>query len=213
METALDKKYSWALWLSFITIAYNLLEGGFSVYFGATDETLALFGFGADSFVEVLSGFGITHMILRMRNQPVEKRDGFEVTALRITGVAFYLLVAGLVAGAGVSFYTGATPKTTLVGIVISSISILTMYFLYRSKLRVGHELQSDPIIADAKCTKTCFYLSFILFGSSLLYELFKIPYVDALGSLGIAWYAFGEGRESFEKATSKSITCADDCC
>ena len=42
--------------LSLITIFYNLVEGGVATFYGAQDETLALFGFGLDSFVEVLSG-------------------------------------------------------------------------------------------------------------------------------------------------------------
>ena len=40
-------------WLAGFTIAYNLLEGLVSVYFGAQDEALTLFGFGVDSFIEV----------------------------------------------------------------------------------------------------------------------------------------------------------------
>ncbi len=55
------------------------------------DETLALFGFGLDSFVEVISGIGILHMIIRMKRNPVSERDGFERTALRITGIQFLL--------------------------------------------------------------------------------------------------------------------------
>ena len=198
--------------LSLITIGYNLLEGGVSTYYGTQDETLALFGFGVDSFVEVLSGIGITHMILRMKKHPVERRDEFETTALRITGTAFYLLVAGLLIGSVLAIISQARPETTVVGIIISVLSILTMYILYRRKLKVGYALNSDPILSDAKCTKTCFYLSFILLGSSLVYELFRLPYVDAIGSLGIAWYAFSEGREAFEKARTRKLACTDDC-
>ncbi len=213
IKDTLKQKLDFAYYLALITISYNLIEGVVSTFFGSTDETLALFGFGVDSFVEVLSGIGIAHMILRMKKHPVENRDQFEVTALRITGTAFYLLVAGLVVGAFLSIYYASEPETTRVGVIISILSIVTMYFLYRYKLKVGHELNSQPIISDANCTKTCFYLSFILLASSLLYELFKIPYVDALGSLGIAWYAFKEGREAFEKAKRKSIACGDECC
>lgn len=104
-------------------------------------------------------------------------------------------------------------PTTTLPGIVIAGLSILTMYILYYYKLKVGKALNSAPIISDAKCTKTCFYLSFILLGASLLYELFKIPYVDAIGSLGIAWYAYKEGKEAFEKVKENKLSCSDDCC
>lgn len=199
--------------LSLITIIYNLVEGGVSTFYGSEDETLALFGFGVDSFVEVISGLGIAHMVWRMRRSSVESRDKFERTALIITGSAFYLLVVGLIIGAALNIYAGAKPHTTKVGIIIAVISIATMYFLYKAKIKVGKRLNSAPIISDAHCTKTCFYLSFILLGSALIYEIFKVPYVDALGSLGIAWYAFKEGREAFEKARTNAMSCSDDCC
>lgn len=211
--TSRKQLYQWALWLSFITIAYNVIEGVVATWFGAADDTLALFGFGVDSFVEVVSGLGIAHMIFRMRRNEYTGVDHFEITALRITGTVFYILVAGLMVGASLAIYTGAEPRTTVVGIVISTLSILTMYALYYYKMKVGEALNSAPIISDAKCTKTCFYLSFILLGSSLLYEILAIPYVDAIGSLGIAYYAFKEGREAFEKAKKREIVCADGCC
>ncbi len=206
MDKNLLKK---ALLLGIITVVYNILEGLISVSFGAKDNTLALFGFGIDSFVEVVSGIGIVHMILRMRNSSVEKRDDFENTALRITGIGFYILTAGLVIGSILNLYFHVKPDNTLPGVIISIISIVTMYFLMNSKLKVGTELKSDAIIADANCTKTCFYLSFILLGSSLLYQLFKIEYFDILGSLGIAYYAFKEGREAFEKIRENKIACS----
>jgi hypothetical protein len=88
---------SFALLLSVITILYNIAEGLISIFFGLNDETLALFGFGLDSFVEVISGIGILHMIIRMKRNPISERDRFERTALKITGLSFYLLCAGLI--------------------------------------------------------------------------------------------------------------------
>lgn len=209
----MEKLYKTALVLSIVTIFYNLIEGAISTYFGSQDDTLALFGFGVDSFVEVLSGIGITHMLLRMKDHEIHERDRFEITALRVTGISFYLLVAGLVLGATFSIIYQAQPETTFAGIVISSISILTMFFLYKAKLSVGRQLKNEAIISDANCTKTCFYLSFILLASSLIYILWQIPYVDAIGSLGIAWYAFKEGKEAFDKAKSKRLSCNSTCC
>ncbi len=194
--------------LSLITIFYNIAEGIISVYFGISDDVLALLGFGVDSFVEVISGIGIAHMILRMKYSKVETRDTFEKTALRITGSAFYLLTFGLIAGSVLNIINEVKPESTLPGIIIASISILTMYWLMTSKLKVGKALNSDAIIADANCTKTCFYLSFILLAASGLYELFNIAYFDILGSLGIAYFAFKEGREAFEKAKSGNLMC-----
>lgn len=201
-------KLKYAFTLSLITIFYNLAEGIISVYFGANDETLALFGFGVDSFVEVISGIGIAHMIVRMKYSRVENRDAFEKTALRITGTAFYLLAIGLIVGSVLNIINNVKPESTLPGIIIAVISIATMYWLMTLKLKVGKALHSDAIIADANCTKTCFYLSFILLASSGLYEFFNIAYFDILGSLGIAYFAFKEGREAFEKVKSGKLMC-----
>ena len=150
-------------------------------------------------------------MILRMKYAKVNSRDSFERTALKITGTAFYLLTAGLIVGSILNIINNVKPETTLPGIVIASISIVTMFWLMNSKLNVGKALNSDAIIADANCTKTCFYLSFILLASSGLYELFGIVYFDVLGSLGIAYFAFREGKESFEKAKSDNLLCSCD--
>lgn len=147
-------------------------------------------------------------MIMRMKKSKVDQRDKFERTALKITGFSFYLLTAGLVIGSALNIINDAKPDTTLVGIIVSTVSIFTMYYLMNAKLKVGKELNSDAIIADANCTKTCFYLSFLLLASSGLYELFQIAYIDIAGSLGIAYFAFKEGREAFEKAASETLAC-----
>jgi len=201
-----------ALILSIVTILYNIAEGLFSVFFGASDDTLALLGFGFDSFVEVISGIGVLHMVIRMQQSKTDNYDKFERQALKITGTAFYLLTAGLIIGSILNLYTGVKPETTIAGIIISSISLSTMYFLMKYKLKIGHKLNSSAIIADANCTKTCFYLSFILLGSSLLYELFGIGWIDIIGSLGIAWFAFTEGREAFEKSKAEKMGCSCGC-
>ncbi len=200
-----------ALILGFITIGYNILEGGVSVFFGLSDSALTLLGFGIDSFVEVLSGLGITHMILRMQKNEVNTWDDFERFALKVTGISFYILAAGLALGSIINIIQGINPETTIPGIIVSVISIISMYILLKYKLRIGKELKSDAIIADANCTRTCFNLSIILLASSLLYTIFQISYIDIIGSLGIAYYAFREGKESLEKSHSDSIHCSCD--
>lgn len=205
-----NKLYTAALFLAVFTILYNLVEGIIATWFGYEDETLTLFGFGVDSFIELISGVGIMHMILRIRYNPTASRDGFERTALRITGTAFYLLVAGLIIGAGMVIYTGQKPETTLWGVIISSISILVMLALIYGKRKVGNALNSDAILADANCTLVCVYMSIILLVSSGLYELTHLPYIDAAGTLGLAWFSYKEGKECFEKASSDKYCACD---
>lgn len=200
--------YRTAFGLALFTIFYNVAEGIISTYLGFEDESLALFGFGTDSFIEVISGLGIAHMILRIRKNPESNRDHFERTALRITGTAFYLLVIGLVATSLYNIWIGHRPLTTFWGVVISLISILIMWILVWWKREVGNQLHSAPILADANCTLVCVYMSIILLISSGIYELFSIPYIDSLGTLGLAYFAFKEGKECFEKASSDKQCC-----
>ena len=204
------RAFGWALRLTAFTIGYNFLEGTVSTLLGFQDETLALFGFGVDSFIEVISAIGIAHMITRIRRFPDVSRDRFEITALRITGSCFYLLAAGLVITAVLNIARGHQPQTTFWGIVIAVTSIITMWVLIVLKVRVGKQLDSQPIIADANCTKVCLYMSFVLLASSLIYELTHIGYLDSIAALGIAYFSAKEGKEAFEKAQGKASCC--DC-
>ena len=200
--------YKWAWGLSLFTIFYNIGEGMVSTILGFEDGSLTLFGFGADSFIEVISGLGIAHMIIRIQRNKNSNRDGFERTALKITGFSFYILVAGLVISSFYNIYTKHNPTTTFFGVVISIISIVVMWALVYGKTKVGRDLNSDAILADAECTKVCIYMSIILLVSSGIYELFRVPYVDSLGTLGLSYFAFKEGNECFEKAKSDKICC-----
>ena len=41
-----------------------------------------------------MSGIGIWHMIIRIKKNNNQNRDEFEKTALKITGISFYILTA-----------------------------------------------------------------------------------------------------------------------
>ncbi len=200
-EAQQNRFYNYALWLAIFTIVYNLLEGLVSVYFGAHDEALTLFGFGVDSFIEVMSGIGILAMVIRIRQNPGTPRGQFERTALRITGWSFYLLAFGLLLTVIYNLFTGHKPTTTLAGLIISLISIASMWALVTGKRNVGRALNSAPILADANCTMVCIYMSLVLLAASLIYQLTGFGFVDSIGAIGLIYFSYNEGKESFEKA------------
>jgi divalent metal cation (Fe/Co/Zn/Cd) transporter len=206
-----QRLFKFAFVLALFTIFYNVIEGIVATYFGFTDESLALFGFGVDSFIEVISGIGIASMIIRIWKNPNSNRDNFERTALKITGFAFYALVAGLLITSIYSIWTGHKPETTFWGIMISVISIAVMWLLIIGKKSVGKQLNSEAILADANCTKVCVYMSIILLLSSLIYALTNFAYIDSIGTFGLAYFSFKEGKECFEKAKSNKICCEHD--
>jgi len=208
MTNSEQKLYQKAWLLSLFTIFYNVIEGLVSMFFGYEDETLALFGFGVDSFIEVMSGIGIAVMILHIKQNQGSDKSVFEKTALKITGFAFYILSVGLLVGIIMNLINGHKPETTLWGVIVSSISILTMIWLMYAKKKIGQKLGSDPIIADSNCTKVCVYMSVVLLLSSLIYELTGFAYADVIGTAGLIYFSLSEGKEAFEKAEGKECCC-----
>ncbi len=213
-QQSVQKNYwNYALWLAVFTIFYNIAEGLVSIGFGVSDESLALFGFGVDSFIEVMSGIGILVMVNRIRQNPDTSRTPFEVTALRVTGSAFYILAVGLAISAVYNIFTNHKPETTLPGLVISIISIAVMWALVAAKRKVGRTLNSMPILADANCTMVCIYMSVVLLISSFIYQFTGFGFVDSLGALGLIYFSINEGRESFDKAKGLECDCEDENC
>ena len=208
MTNSDQKLYNEAYWLSLFTIFYNIIEGVVSMVLGYEDKTLTLFGFGVDSFIEVMSGIGIAIMILRIKQNPDSPKSKFEIKALKITGTAFYLLSAGLLAGIILNLIYHHKPETTLWGVIISVISILVMVWLMNAKKNIGKKLNSEPIVADANCTKICVYMSLVLLASSLVYELTGFVYADVIGAAGLIYFSISEGKEAFEKAKGKICDC-----
>jgi divalent metal cation (Fe/Co/Zn/Cd) transporter len=202
------KLYKRAFQLSLFTIFYNIFEGIVSLLMGYHDETLTLFGFGIDSFIEVISGIGIAIMIMRIKQNPKSSKNKFEINALQITGISFYMLSVGLLIGIIINIINNHKPETTFWGIVISIISIIVMLLLMIAKKRVGKKLNSEPIISDANCTKVCLYMSIVLLLASFIYEFTGFVYADLLGTAGLIYFSISEGKEAFEKAKGKNCHC-----
>jgi divalent metal cation (Fe/Co/Zn/Cd) transporter len=199
-----------AMFWAIFGIVYNLVEGVVSVWLGAEEETLSLFGFGIDSFIEAVSAVAIGVMVLRIWRSPESPRSSFESTALTITGWCFHLLALGLLAGAALNLWQGNQPTTTIGGVVIAAISIAVMWIMLAAKLRIGRALHSNAMVADAKCTQVCIYMSLVLLAASGLYELTHIGYVDSIGAVAIAWFSYREGVEALDKAAGKTC-CGHD--
>jgi len=205
------KEYQLAFRLSLFTIFYNIIEGVISMIMGYEDATLTLFGFGIDSFIEVMSGIGIAVMVLRIRRNPDSPKSSFEIKALKITGASFFLLSAGLIVGIIYNILNHHKPETTLWGVIISIVSILVMVWLMNAKRKVGKKLNSSAIIADSNCTKVCLYMSLVLLISSAIYEFTGFAFADIIGTAGLIYFSITEGKEAFDKAKGKECDC-DKC-
>jgi divalent metal cation (Fe/Co/Zn/Cd) transporter len=191
-----------ALWLAGLTIAYNLIEGLVSMAFGWADDSIALFGFGADSFIEVASALLVLWQLVGHGNLERERK------ATRNIGRLFLFLAAGIGGGALLQLTAQRHPPTTVPGLVISLLSLACMAFLWRAKLRAARALDSATLAADAACSLACIQLSVVLFAGSLLFLLAPaLWWVDAVAALALAMLIGREGLGMVRAARSASFT------
>lgn len=191
-----------ALWLSALTIAYNLVEGVVSMAFGWADDSIALFGFGADSFIEVASALLVLWKLLDHGNLARERNATLGI------GWLFLALAAGMAGGALLQLMARHHPPTTVPGLVISALSLACMVFLWRAKRQAAQALDSATLEADAACSLACIQLSTVLFAGSLLFLLLPgLWWVDAAAALGLALLIGREGLGMVRAARSAAFT------
>src|ERR1700691_3230579 len=163
MEIALDRQAvaRRGKQLEYFTIAWNSLEGLVALVAGALAGSISLVGFGIDSFIEATSG-GV--LLWRMSvDADVQKRERREKLSLRIVGISF-LALAAYVGYESISDLSGRkAPEHSIPGIILACVSLVVMPLISRAKKKVGNDLDSAAMHADAKQTDFCVYLSVIL--------------------------------------------------
>lgn len=191
-----------ALWLSGLTIAYNVAEGLVSMGFGWADDSVALFGFGADSFIEVASALLVLWKLLDHGSLERERKATSRI------GWLFLFLAAGIAGGALLQITAHRHPPTTLPGLIIATLSLAFMVFLWRAKLGTARALDSATLAADAACSLACIQLSVVLFLGSLLFLLVpNLWWVDAAAATGLALLIGREGLGMIRAARSDRFT------
>jgi len=184
--------------LAWLTIGWNAIEGVIAVGAGIADGSLALVGFGLDSFIEVFAGV----VVLWQLRGVAEER---EARALRLIALTFFVL-AGYVVAEGVrDLLTGNEAGESTVGIVLAGVSLVVMPLLAWAKLRTGRELGNPVIMADSTETALCAYLSAILLGGLVLNATYGWWWADTLAAFGIAALALREGLEAWRGETSET--------
>jgi len=188
-----------ALLLSYITVGYNVLEGVVSIIAGSLAGSIALVGFGLDSFVESLSG-GV--MIWRFRKQgkmSEEEEVHAESKAIKLVAFTFFILAAYILYESISKLVSREAPDPSLFGIIIAIVSLITMPILFYHKYKTGQALNSRSLIADSKETLACLFLSFaLLIGLGVNY-LFGFWQADPIIGLIIVLFLLREGYEIFE--------------
>ena len=209
MDAASIKKFQLrGIRLEKFTIAYNLFESFIAIAAGITAGFISLIGFGVDSGIEI---FAAVLVLARLRATffSDEFDEDKERKSLRLIALTFFLL-AGFVTFASIrNLITERSTEVSTAGIALTALSIAIMPFLAHAKLTTGRKLESKLLIADAKETQLCAWLSVSTLAGLIAFYLFGWSWVDSVASLVIAGFAISEGREAW----AGELACGDcDC-
>lgn len=182
--------------LELFTIAWNSAEGLVSLFLGLIAGSVALIGFGVDSFIETSSGIVLLWRLQTARDQ--ESAERAEATALRLVGASLLLLSGYIVYDAALSLISRTPPAASLPGVALAAASLIVMPLLAREKRRVASHLNSRALLADAFQTSICTYLSAILLAGLALNAAFGWWWADPVAALAMVPLIAREGREAW---------------
>jgi len=168
--------------VEYFTIAWNSVEGLVAVISGALAGSISLVGFGIDSFIEVISG---SVLLWRMSvDADIQRRERNEKLSLRVVAACFLALAVYVGYESLSDLLTRKAPEHSIPGIVLACVSLVVMPLLSRAKKRVGNELGSAAMHADAKQTEFCVYRSRMLHAGLLLNVTLGWWWADPIAAL-----------------------------
>jgi divalent metal cation (Fe/Co/Zn/Cd) transporter len=186
-----------ALRLEYLTVGWNMVEGGVAIAAAIAAGSVALMGFGIDSFVESASGAVLIWRLLAERRATNEGRiEDVERRAQKLVAASLALLAVYIAWDSITSILAGERPQPSIVGMVLAAVSLAVMWWLAREKRRVGVALGSRAMTADAFQTDACFWLSLFLLVGIGANALFGFWWADPLAALGMTMFI---GREALE--------------
>ncbi len=191
-----------ALWLERLTIVWNVAEAVIAVGAGWLAGSIALVGFGLDSVIETIAAAALYRRLRAEQNGATEEEaEAHERRALWIVGITFFLL-GGYIAFEAVStLWMSEPPESSPVGIILASVSLVVMPVLAFAKHRTGKALDSRALVADAKETFVCSYLSLSLLAGLGLNALFGWWWADPIAARAMLPFVLHEGWEAIEEA------------
>jgi divalent metal cation (Fe/Co/Zn/Cd) transporter len=189
-----------ALHLEYLTVGWNVIEGVIAVTAALAAGSVALLGFGIDSFVETISGLVLIWRLRREATGTLDEEaiEAIERRAERLVGASFFLLAAYITFDAITTLLAQEKPEASPVGIALTAVSIGVMLWLARAKRRVATALGSRALAADAEQTQACWYLSVVVLAGIGLNAALGWWWADPVAALGVVVILVREGLEAW---------------
>jgi divalent metal cation (Fe/Co/Zn/Cd) transporter len=188
--------------LELFTIAWMIIEAAVAIGAGWLAASIALVAFGFDSLIELVSG-GV--LLYRLRAEAHGRTEGetekLERRALWLVGGTFFLLTGYVLYEAAATLWRRESPEQSRVGIALAVAAVIVMPVLGLAKRKIGAQLNSRALVADAVETFVCAYLSLTLFLGLVLNAWLGWWWADPVAALVMVPFLLHEGWEAIEEA------------
>jgi divalent metal cation (Fe/Co/Zn/Cd) transporter len=205
-----------AKFLSWLSLVGMSLEGGIAITAGILAGSIALIGFGIDSAIEGVASVVIIWRFTgaRMLSNVAEER------AQKLVAIQFFLLAPYVTVEAVRHLASADHPDVSVLGMVLTTSSLIGMPLLGIAKQRVAHQLGSQATHGEGTQNLLCAYLAAAVLLGLVGNALFGWWWLDPIAALVIAGVAVKEGRETWRgdgccaaPGLSPVASCEDDCC
>ena len=186
--SALRRRSELLVWA---TIVWNAIEAFVALGAGAAASSGALVSFVLDSTIEVSAAIVA---LWYLRGEGDERGE----LAGRLIGLSFWALAGWVTFDAVTDLVAGDRPEVSVVGIVLTGVSVVVMPALAVAKRRTGRKLGSSALVAESNETMVCAYLSVAVLVGLSLNALFAWWWADPIAALIVAVIAAREGMEAW---------------
>lgn len=186
-------------WCAVASLAWNVVEGVVAVWAGEVADSVALVGFGINSFIETASASVIVWRLFAERHGREEKARRVERTAGRWMGVLLWLLAAYITVESMRRLAGwGPDARESVVGLALTGVSIVVMPGLFLAKRRLARELNSAAVRADGIQTLACWWLSLGTFAGLALNAWLGWAWADPVAGLLLVPFILKEARSAW---------------
>jgi len=182
--------------LEWLTLGWNVVGVVFLAFLAVTASSVALAGFGLDSFIEI----GASAVVLWELSGTGEVRQR---RALRLIGVAFILLAVYLLVQSVLALLTGHHASPGVGGIVWTAVTAVVMFTLAASKGRTGRALGNRVLVTEGRVTFIDGLLAVAVLVGITLDLVLGWWWADPVAGLVIVYYAAREAIHIFRAGDS----------
>jgi divalent metal cation (Fe/Co/Zn/Cd) transporter len=203
--------------LSWISLVWMSLEGGIAITAGIVAGSVALIGFGIDSFIE-----GLASVVIIWRFSSSRMHSALaETRAQKLVAAQFFLLAPYVAYEAIMALVNAQHPEVSAIGLALTASSVVGMPLLGLAKQRVARTLSSQATHGEGTQNLLCAYLAAAVFLGLAGNALFGWWWLDPIAALVIAAVALREGVQTWNGQgccvgpglSGRSEVCADECC